>query len=189
MPEVTGKHIDMLLAGNSSDTYDSSDSASRGIIAALAGHRQELLGMRRSGGEFPLELTVREMWDDNGVTYICTARDLTEQKKVEAVLRESGRAAEAANRSKSEFLANMSHELRTPLTAILGFADTLLSDGSDGATASRANRGNPHDSSQRRTPPATDQRNPRSLEDRSREDGTGAARPIRPSPWPPRCDR
>jgi PAS domain S-box-containing protein len=40
--------------------------------------------------------------------------------------------AEAAARAKSEFLANMSHELRTPLTAILGYADLLYDDDSDG---------------------------------------------------------
>jgi len=38
-------------------------------------------------------------------------------------------AADAANLAKSEFLANMSHEIRTPMTAILGFADTLLTEG------------------------------------------------------------
>ena len=40
--------------------------------------------------------------------------------------------AEAAARAKSEFLANMSHELRTPLTAILGYADLLYDEGSQG---------------------------------------------------------
>lgn len=37
--------------------------------------------------------------------------------------------AERADRAKTEFLSRMSHELRTPLTAILGFAQTLHSEG------------------------------------------------------------
>ncbi len=37
--------------------------------------------------------------------------------------------AQAASLAKTEFLANMSHEIRTPMTAILGFADTLLTEG------------------------------------------------------------
>ncbi len=56
------------------------------------------------------------------------ARDVTQQRRVEAALRESDarlHMAEEANRLKSQFLANMSHELRTPLNAIIGFADLL----------------------------------------------------------------
>ena len=52
-----------------------------------------------------------------------------EQEKLlreqEAVLRETARKAEAANRAKSIFLANMSHELRTPLNAVLGFSQLM----------------------------------------------------------------
>ena len=35
------------------------------------------------------------------------------------------------NRMKSSFLANVSHELRTPLTAVIGFARTLQSRGTN----------------------------------------------------------
>jgi PAS domain S-box-containing protein len=52
--------------------------------------------------------------------------DLTEQKLMEQVLRDSEQRALQANVAKSEFLANMSHEIRTPMAAILGYADVLL---------------------------------------------------------------
>jgi PAS domain S-box-containing protein len=47
--------------------------------------------------------------------------NVTEQRRVEAELRQARDAAEQAAVVKAEFLANMSHELRTPLTSILGF--------------------------------------------------------------------
>ncbi|GAB4176845.1 MAG: hypothetical protein Fur005_38860 [Roseiflexaceae bacterium] len=51
--------------------------------------------------------------------------DITQQKQLEASLRQAKEAAEAADRAKSIFLANMSHELRTPLHRILGYAQIL----------------------------------------------------------------
>ncbi len=53
--------------------------------------------------------------------------DLSEQRRMEDVLRASEQRALQANVAKSEFLANMSHEIRTPIAAILGYADLLLS--------------------------------------------------------------
>ncbi len=52
--------------------------------------------------------------------------DLSEQRRMEDVLRASEQRALQANVAKSEFLANMSHEIRTPMAAILGYADLLL---------------------------------------------------------------
>ena len=45
-------------------------------------------------------------------TILVTLRNLTEQKRVDAM--------------RVDFIANVSHELRTPLTSLLGFTDTLL---------------------------------------------------------------
>lgn len=56
---------------------------------------------------------------------IATILDISKQKKLERVLRESKEDAETANKAKSAFLANMSHELRTPLNAIIGFSELI----------------------------------------------------------------
>ncbi|MES2802088.1 MAG: response regulator [Bdellovibrionota bacterium] len=55
-------------------------------------------------------------------------QELEEQKEIVAILKQTQRSAESANKNKTVFLANVSHEIRTPLNAILGFAD-LLKDG------------------------------------------------------------
>jgi signal transduction histidine kinase len=54
---------------------------------------------------------------------VLVLHDLTEVRRLEAVRR--------------DFVANVSHELKTPLTSISGYAETLVSDKPDAATAER----------------------------------------------------
>ena len=87
--------------------------------------------------------------DDQGTVLgvVIVARDVTDQKRIEAELIESKVfaelatltaeeakikaeeatiAAEDAVKAKQQFLSNMSHEIRTPMNAIIGFTSVLL---------------------------------------------------------------
>lgn len=85
------------------------------------------LHLSRGGQTRHFNLSISPLYDNqqrlNG--RLLMLRDTTEQRQVEAALRDAKDAAEAANRAKSTFLANMSHELRTPLTAIIGYSELL----------------------------------------------------------------
>jgi PAS domain S-box-containing protein len=68
--------------------------------------------------------------DDDGTVLgtVGVARNISEQKAVEAARESALAEARKLARQRSDFLAQMSHELRTPLNAIMGFAQILQRD-------------------------------------------------------------
>lgn len=86
-------------------------------------------GIRKSGEEFPIELSLAPVHMKDGIYAVGIMHDITDQVKAREKLEQALAEAQRANKVKDMFLANMSHEIRTPLNSIMGYtsliADTL----------------------------------------------------------------
>ena len=124
--ELLGRRVEILIP----ERYRQRHSALfAGFLdrptARAMGTGLDLLGLRKDGTEFPVEISLSPFVAEDGPLVSSAIRDITARKMIETELREAKQTAETADRAKSDFLSRMSHELRSPLTAILGFAQLL----------------------------------------------------------------
>ncbi len=153
-PEVVGKNINMLQPEPYRSNHDGyiRNYLNTGVKKVI-GVGREVVGQRKDGSTFPLELSVSEVFVNEKRVFTGLVRDITQRKETEEELKcineelqnqaeelreqanelkkgklameQKNREVTKANRTKSEFLANMSHELRTPLNSIIGFSEVL----------------------------------------------------------------
>ncbi len=95
------------------------------IAVAQGVHRFEWIHRKKTGEDFPMEVTLTKVPYKGQVAIYAVCRDITTRKKMDVALHQAVEKANDANKSKIKFLANMSHELRTPLNAILGFSEMM----------------------------------------------------------------
>ena len=140
--EVTGKNMKILLPEPYQSEYDCYlANYGRTGQAKGIGIGREVVGLRKDGSTFPLNLALSELRLGTRRLFTGLLRDISDRKAAESKLAQAARDLEIRNqeleqahrhalhatKAKSDFLASMSHEIRTSMNAIVGMADLLQS--------------------------------------------------------------
>lgn len=110
--DVIGRNVKVLMPEPYHHNHDQYlQHYMEGGQPKIIGKGREVVGLRKNGNTFPMDLAVTELRIENEVTFIGIVRDISERMKVD--------------RMKNEFVSTISHELRTPLTAIHASLDLM----------------------------------------------------------------
>src|SRR3989454_9087563 len=88
----------------------------------------EMSAVRRSGVEFPVELTISPLTVGRKYVFTAFLRDITQRKEAEDKLKRYTADLEAANAELDTFAYSVSHDPRAPLRSIDGFSQAVLED-------------------------------------------------------------
>jgi two-component system sensor kinase FixL len=138
--EVAGKNVKMMMPSPYRESHDGylaryMQTGERRII----GIGRVVVGERKDGSTFPMELSVGEMRSGNQRFFTGFIRDLTERQKTEARLQELQSELVHISRltALGEMASTLAHELNQPLSAIANYmkgSRRLLEDSSDERT-------------------------------------------------------
>jgi PAS domain S-box-containing protein len=91
---------------------------------AVIGTMTEIIGIRKSGKRFPLELSISSVKFNKNWHAIGMVRDISKRKEIEEELRKKQELI-VSEQLRSDFSAHLSHEFRTPLNGIIGISKIL----------------------------------------------------------------
>jgi two-component system sensor kinase FixL len=134
--EVVGQNVNMLMPSPYHQAHD--DYIRRYLTTGerrIIGIGRIVVGLRKNGSSFPMELEVGEFATGNGRFFTGFVRDLTEQQA--AKRRVEDLQSELLHASRLSVMGQMAsaiaHELNQPLTAVISYLETgrmLLQGGS-----------------------------------------------------------
>jgi len=117
--EVIGKNVSILMPEPYKSQHDRYISNYLGTKEAkVIGIGREVMGRRKNGETFPMELGVSEMRIGKTNMFVGTIRDITERKNAEEEINSYITALKKSNQELDDFAYIASHDLKEPLRGL-----------------------------------------------------------------------
>lgn len=127
--EVMGQNVKMLMPdvyASEHDMYLSNYLNTK--QAKVIGIGREVLGKRKNGEVFSMELGVNEMNSQGQLMFVGTVRDITDRKRAEQEIHDYILALKRSNQELDDFAYIASHDLKEPLRGLSNNAIFLKED-------------------------------------------------------------
>lgn len=125
-PEVVGKNVRVLMPSPYREEHDTYLANYRRTgRAKIIGIGREVVGQRKDGSVFPMDLAVSEVKLADKRLFTGFVRDITERKRAEEKLAELARTLAEKNKELETVVYVASHDLRSPLVNVQGFSREL----------------------------------------------------------------
>lgn len=127
--EVIGQNVKMLMpepyrGGHDGYLSHYMDTGERKVI----GIGREVVGQRKDGTTFPMELGINEMHIGIERMFVGTVRDITERKESEAAIQEYVEKLKRSNQELDDFAHIASHDLKEPIRGLTNNAMFIMED-------------------------------------------------------------
>src|SRR5579862_4594209 len=124
--EVIGKNVSVLMPSPYLQEHDGYlANYLRSGQAKIIGIGREVVGQRKDGSVFPMDLAVSEVRLAKGRLFTGFVRDISERKRSEARLADLAQSLAEKNKELETIVYVASHDLRSPLVNIQGFSQEL----------------------------------------------------------------
>jgi len=127
--ELPGQLVELLLPRRFSEVHTSHRQRyTDQPFARPMGLGLDLVGSRKDGSEFPVEVSLSHVETPGGTFVLTVISDITERIRIEETLKEHVLELQARNDELDAFAHTVAHDLKNPLSRMIGFAEILQED-------------------------------------------------------------